>query len=175
MMVRTAEVESCLPRQPFEEVYREYLPRIFGYVRGRLGSAADAEDVAAHVFVRAFAAYGRFRLSASSPAPWLFAIARNATSDYVRRLRLRQEVERIAASPSLVEDPCALAEDRLSCPAIRQALAALSVRQRHVIFLRSHGFSFREAARRLACSEDAAKMLYHRGIRSLRLLRERAA
>jgi RNA polymerase sigma factor (sigma-70 family) len=175
MRAGTAEAESCLARQPFEDVYREFLPRILGYVSGRLSSHVDAEDVTAQVFVRAFVAYGRFRQAAPSPAPWLFAIARNAASDHVRRLRQRQELERLAISPTSVEDPRTLAEDRLSCGAIKQALAALPVRQRQVIFLRSHGFSFQEAGGRLGCSEDAAKMLYHRAIRALRPLRDEAA
>jgi DNA-directed RNA polymerase specialized sigma24 family protein len=44
----------------------------------------------------------------------------------------------------------------------------LPERQRDCISLRHSGLSFEEVGTLLNCSEDAAKMLYHRAVKSLR-------
>jgi len=62
------------PRPEFEDLYREFLPRIYGYALAQLRNAAEAEDVTAQVFVNAFRAYDRFEPTAATPAAWLFRI-----------------------------------------------------------------------------------------------------
>jgi DNA-directed RNA polymerase specialized sigma24 family protein len=132
-------IAAALPElPPFEDVYREYLPRIGSFLRAQLGNSTEAEDVTAQVFARAFEAYARFEPRCSTPSAWRI-------------------------------DPCQLAETRLWAGSVRRAVATLPERQREVISLRHRfGLTFKEAGARLHCSEDAAKMLYHRGLRALR-------
>src|SRR5207302_684334 len=47
-------------------------------------------------------------------------------------------------------------------------VAQLSERQRDAISLRHSGLSFEEVGTLMSCSEDAAKMLYHRALKALR-------
>ena len=158
---------------PFEEVYGEFLPRITGFLRTKLGDPGDAEDVAATVFVRAFRAYPRFEPRGGTPAAWLFRIARNAALDHCRRTVRRQRAEYAIGElrPQLSNDPIRLAERRHDYRLLRYAIARLPQRQREVLALRlKDGLSFAAVGDRLGCSEDAAKMLYHRGVRSLRPL-----
>ena len=156
-------------KQPFEELYREFLPRIYAYVRAQVGSSVDAEDVTSEVFMNAYTAYGRYQPQATSPAAWLFRIARNAALDHHRRSGRRERLERtLASQPAGREDPAEMAEDRLRYNELLQALSALSERQREAISLRSVGLSFEEVGALLDCSEDAAKMLYHRALRALK-------
>ncbi len=156
-------------RPPFEEVYREYLGRIYAYVRAQVGAAADAEDITAQVFMNAYQAYARFEPRNTTPSAWLFRIARNATLDhfraYGRRERLRRTVEH---QPVAEEDPAAQAEERIQYRALLAHVAKLSERQRDVITLRHSGLRFDEVGKLMRCSEDAAKMLYHRALRALR-------
>jgi RNA polymerase sigma-70 factor, ECF subfamily len=156
-------------RPPFEDLYRDYLGRIFAYVRAQVGSAADAEDVTSQVFMNAYQAYARFETRNSTPAAWLFRIARNATLDHFRasnrRDRLRRTVER---EPQAEEDPATQAEERIQYRALLARVADLPERQRDAISLRHSGLSFDEVGSLLGCSEDAAKMLYHRALKSLR-------
>jgi DNA-directed RNA polymerase specialized sigma24 family protein len=51
-----------------------------------------------------------------------------------------------------------------------EAVSRMPDRQREVIGLRSSGLSFAEVGALMSCSEDAAKMLYHRALKALRLL-----
>lgn len=156
-------------RPPFEDLYREFLGRIYAYVRSQVGSAADAEDITAHVFMNAYQAYERFEVRNTTPAAWLFRIARNATLDHFRaqgrRERLRRTVEHQPVAPV---DPAAEAEERIQYTALLARVAKLPERQRDAIGLRHSGLSFDEVGRLMDCSEDAAKMLYHRGVKALR-------
>jgi DNA-directed RNA polymerase specialized sigma24 family protein len=47
-------------------------------------------------------------------------------------------------------------------------VARLPERQRDSISLRHSGLSFEEVGVLMSCTEDAAKMLYHRGLKALR-------
>ena len=156
-------------RPPFEDVYREYLGRVYAYIRAQVSTSADAEDIAAQVFMNAYQAYGRFEARNSTPAAWLFRIARNATLDHFRshgrRERLRRTIEH---QPMPEEDPAGQAEERIRYRALLEQVARLPERQRDAISLRHSGLSFEEVGKLLRCSEDAAKMLYHRAVKAVK-------
>jgi RNA polymerase sigma-70 factor (ECF subfamily) len=119
--------------------------------------------------MNAYQAYGRFEARNTSPVAWLLRIARNATTDHFRahgrRERLRRTIER---QPMATEDPSRMAEERLQYRALLEHVARLPERQRDSIALRHSGLSFEEVGVLMSCSEDAAKMLYHRGLKALR-------
>jgi RNA polymerase sigma factor (sigma-70 family) len=154
---------------PFEDIYREYVDRIYAYVRSQLGSAADAEDVTAQVFMKAYEAYKRYEPRYETPSAWLFKNARNATMDQ-HRLAGRQERARraVARQPVAEADPGSMAEERILYRELMDGVARLPERHREVIGLRQSGLSFAEVGALMSCSEDAAKMLYHRALRGLR-------
>ena len=162
-------------RPPFEDLYRDFLGRVYAYVRSQVSTAADAEDITAQAFMNAYQAYGRFEARHSTPAAWLFRIARNATLDHFRahgrRERLRRAVEQ---EPMAEADPATAAEERIQYRALMAHVAQLSERQRDAISLRHSGLSFEEVGTLLACSEDAAKMLYHRSLKALKESVQRA-
>jgi RNA polymerase sigma-70 factor (ECF subfamily) len=163
-------------RPPFEDLYRAYLGRIYAYVRAQVGSSADAEDITAQVFMNAYQAYARFEARNTTPAAWLFRIARNATLDHFRshgrRERLRRTIEH---QPVAEEDPSGVAEERITYRALLARVSQLPERQRDAISLRHSGLSFEEVGTLLKCSEDAAKMLYHRAVKALKEAVEKEA
>jgi RNA polymerase sigma-70 factor (ECF subfamily) len=156
-------------RLPFEDLYRDYLGRIYAYVRSQVTTAADAEDITAQVFMNAYQAYARFEARNTTPAAWLFRIARNATLDHFRahgrRERLRRTIEH---QPQAEEDPASEAEERIRYRALLAHVARLPERQRDAISLRHSGLSFEEVGTLMSCSEDAAKMMYHRALKALK-------
>jgi RNA polymerase sigma-70 factor (ECF subfamily) len=156
-------------KPPFEELYREFLNRIYAFVRTQVGNQADAEDVTAQVFIKAYEAYDRFELRAATPAAWLFQIARNASLDHHRRVARRDRLVRtVAAQPEAEVDPGLMAEELMQYQQLMELVAGLPDRQREVISLRHSGLSFLEVGSLLECSEDAAKMLYHRAVKAVR-------
>ena len=153
----------------FEDLYRGYIDRIYAYVRSQLGNAADAEDVTAQVFMKAYQAYGRYEPRHQTPSAWLFKIARNAALDQHRQAGRQERLRQAAArEPASEVAPDILAEERLIYRELMEAVSRLPDRQREAIGLRQSGLSFLEVGGLMSCSEDAAKMLYHRGLRSLR-------
>ena len=156
-------------RPPFEDLYRDYLGRIYAFVRAQVGTQADAEDITAQVFMNAYQAYARFEARNTTPAAWLFRIARNATLDHFRAHGRREKLRRtIEHQPVAEEDPAAQAEERIQYRALLVRVAELPDRQREAISLRHSGLSFEEVGRLMDCSEDAAKMLYHRALKALK-------
>ncbi len=75
---------------------------------------------------------------------------------------------RSARPPTPEEDPAQQAEERVQYRALLAQVGQLPDRQRDAISLRHSGLSFDEVGRLLGCSEDAAKMLYHRALKALR-------
>src|SRR5579859_3520360 len=121
-----------MPERPeFEALYREFLPRIYGYCLAQLRSAAEAEDVTAQVFIKAYQAYDRFEPQAATPAAWLFRIARNAILDFHRRAGVHERaVEAAGRELSEGEDPSRLAEDRVLFGDLLEAVRKLPEWQR---------------------------------------------
>jgi RNA polymerase sigma factor (sigma-70 family) len=78
---------------------------------------------------------------------------------------LRRTIEH---QPMAEEDPAGRAEERIQYRALMAKVAELPERQREAISLRHSGLSFDEVGKLMSCSEDAAKMLYHRALKALR-------
>ena len=122
----------------------------------------------AQAFERAYRRRRTFRASRGSAEAWIFAIARNAALDELRR---RKRHAALAFEP---EDPwCAAPEDELGrveeWAAIRAALAALSPRERDLVALKfAGGLSNEELARVLGISVSNAGTRLHRAVEKLR-------
>jgi RNA polymerase sigma-70 factor, ECF subfamily len=154
----------------FDALYRETASDLFAYAHAILRDRAAAEDVAALAFERAFRRRDRYDARRGSQRAWLFAIARNAALDELRR---RRRTAALLADP---EDPgadTAAGEDEgeatLRRAAVRSALAALDPRDRELVALKFEaGLSNPEIAHVLGISESNAGTRLHRAVRRLR-------
>ena len=156
------------PSEQFEALYRSCAADVYAYVASLLRDRAAAEDVTSLAFERAFRRRALFDVHRGSARSWLFAIARNAALDELRRRRrsgalLRDVADESGEDQGLDE---LLAERRL---VVREGLAALEPREREVILLKFLGrLSNAELARVLGCSESNAGTRLHRAIERLR-------
>nr|MBA3327141.1 hypothetical protein [Solirubrobacterales bacterium] len=71
----------------FDALYRESASDLYAYVRTLLRDDAAAEDVTALAFERAYRRRASFDARRGTHRAWLFAIARNAALDELRRRR----------------------------------------------------------------------------------------
>jgi RNA polymerase sigma-70 factor (ECF subfamily) len=159
----------------FGELYDAYAVRVFRFCNARVSSAADAEDLAEEVFLKAFQALGRFEWRdasrAKSPfAAWLFRIAGNHVISHYRRGASRPAFEDLSES---IRDerrgPEELAELQMTVREVFAAVEQLSTAQREVILLRfSAGLSVAETAETLGKQETNVKVLQHKGVKRLR-------
>ena len=139
--------------------------RVLQFVRRRVGSAEEAEDLTQDVFANAAAAlHGR---GAGSPSlAWLYTVARRRMVDEARRRGRSQTVPL-----ELVGDPAAPESaygNEIAC-ALDAALLRMPEGQRRVVIGRLiQGRSFADLGRELGLTEDACRMRFMRGLQDLR-------
>jgi len=142
--------------EAFAALYREYRPRLVARITAWTHDRHLAEDLAQETLVRAHRALPRFRVDAPL-WPWLSVIARNVTTDELRR---RREVSVLGEDGAVAADAIARSDDRLE---IEQALSILPPRSRQALLLvYSDGLASDEAARRLGTSRGAFQKLLQR-------------
>jgi len=162
---REAAAERTLP---FDELYRSSRDDVYAYVAGLLRDAHAAEDVTALAFERAYRRRRRFDPRRGSGRAWVFAIARNAALDELRRRR------RTASLQTEPEDAAAASADdgdelTLRRAALRAAMDELDLRERELVALRFFaGLSHAEIAAVLGISASNAGTRLHRAIDKLR-------
>jgi RNA polymerase sigma-70 factor, ECF subfamily len=152
----------------FEELYRSCAGDVYSYVASMLRDRSAAEDVTALAFERAYRRRALFDMRRGSPRSWLFAIARNAALDELRR---RKRVAGLLVDPEDVSAPSVAdgAEVALRRTAVRSAIAALNGREREIVALKFHGgLTNGEIGRVLGLSETAAGTLLYRTMEKLR-------
>src|SRR4051794_17871073 len=74
--------------EAFEQFVREYQHMVFATAVRLLGNAADAEDIAQAVFMKAFQRFNEVVRSPSAPG-WLKTTATNACLNHLSRYRAR--------------------------------------------------------------------------------------
>ncbi len=151
----------------FDALYRESVADVHGYAISLLGERAGAEDVTALAFERLYRARGRLDRGRGTPRAWLFAIARNAALDELRR-RGRQPTYEMGESAGKLE-VVEMLEQVERRATVREALAGLPLRDREVVLLKFHGqLTNGELARALGISESNAGTRLHRALLRLR-------
>ena len=127
-------------RRAFAEVFTHFAPRVKGFLMKGGAGADEADDLAQEVMVKVLRKAKLFDPSKASAATWVFAIARNARIDAIRR----------AAKPDLDPDePMLMPEEApradVLCELkerdarIRDAVARLPAEQREAMLLHFYG------------------------------------
>ena len=155
----------------FAAIYDHYFPRVYNYVRYRVGDAETADDLTTQVFERALTHIGRYRPERAPFAAWLFAIARNAVSDHLRAQRRRRwlslEVLRDRASRDPQPEEIAIRNETRD--ELLAAVARLSERERDLIGLKfAAGLTNRRIAEITGLSESNVGVILYRAVRRLR-------
>ncbi len=164
----------------FEQLVEKYKQPVFNIIFRTLPDATEAEDLAQNVFVQAYKAAGRYRVTAKF-STWLFTIARNLCLNEIRR-RSRHPAESMDATLSEDEDmprrqyldtKCVAPEDALLrgelFEKVDQAIFELPETQRTALLLcREEELSYEEIAKVLGCSMPATKSLIHRARETLK-------
>jgi RNA polymerase sigma-70 factor, ECF subfamily len=152
----------------FRVIYVAYSTDVYRHVHRVLKNEHDALDVTQQVFTQALESVATFPLGSKPLAPWLFAIARNAAIDHIRKSAWT-DVE-----PSDVIDGCRSApaqasESRILDSEVGIYVAALPPRQRAIVVLRGLlDLSATETGAALGCSADSVRHVQQRALRSLR-------
>lgn len=74
-------------RAEFRELYWRYGPKIYQFVRYRINSKEDAEDIVSDVFTKVLAKLHTYN-SAQLFSAWIYTIARNVVIDFWRKQKV---------------------------------------------------------------------------------------
>jgi RNA polymerase sigma-70 factor (ECF subfamily) len=77
--------EYLEPDLDLTALFQQYYPRIYNYLRYRVGLVEDVEDLIGTVFEQAYTHRGKFDPNKGAFSTWLFRIAHNELVSYYRR------------------------------------------------------------------------------------------
>lgn len=154
--------------QGFQELYQAQLGAVYNYVRYRLGDA-EAEDLTASVFTRAWDQRSRQDAARGSPEAWLWSMARSMVADRRRWLR-RRPVEPLGVDLPSGDDLPGLVLQAMEWERLARALDRLPEPDRDLIALRfGAGLPHKAIAAELDLTETACAQRLHRALRRLRV------
>jgi RNA polymerase sigma-70 factor, ECF subfamily len=145
--------QSWIQPERFAAIFERYFGQIHQYLARRVGDKA-ADDLAAEVFVAAFAQRQRYDLARDCARPWLYGIATNLIGTHRRQEQRRYRALARAGdrdtSPSDEEQVADRVAAAAAGPALAAALAGLEAGDRDVLLLVAlAGLDYQEVAQAL--------------------------
>ncbi|NIE65952.1 RNA polymerase sigma factor [Burkholderia sp. Ax-1719] len=147
------------------------LPRLLALATRMLGDRMEAEDVAQEAFMRIWKQAPHWRTGEAKFDTWLHRVALNLCYDRLRghRETLAPDARALSEEPDPAARPDERFESRSRDARVRDALAALPVRQREALVLTYYQeLSNAEAAALMDITVDALESLLARARRTLR-------
>lgn len=155
-----------------DELVRRYMGDVYAVTFRVLQDSELAQDAAQEALVSALRSLHSFRGDASLRT-WILRIALNAARTMARRRHHRREVS-LDAAENVAEHKNDVANDVAMKDEAERAwrlLKQLPEKQRMAVTLRvNQGLSYREIGSVLDCTEGAARVNYHLGVKRLREL-----
>ncbi|XDD51782.1 sigma-70 family RNA polymerase sigma factor [Leptospira sp. WS92.C1] len=170
--------EECLifirqAREGNAYAYEKFLRLVTGVLRSylisRINNEEDREDLIQEILIGLHKARDSYRPD-RHPAPWVFAIARYKTIDYLRKKKIGDryfttENLELFASPEPVEEE----EPEKAREILGQWLLVLDERQKQILtHLKLDGMSVREVSEKTGLSESNIKVITHRAVQKIR-------
>ena len=149
-----------------DRIYTEYSGKVMGYIRARVRSSADAEDLHSEVFEKILRKIEDFDPSKASLNTWIFTITRNTVIDHFRRAKPNEELD------ENLSDNIELDEDLLNSETLGELAAALRKLPQQlmdIIVLRYYdGKPLTEIAEMMNLSYGAVKLRHQNAVLMLR-------
>ncbi len=156
-------------REAFRDLYRALYGLVSRYVRRRVASPADAEDLVGQVFFRLLESLGRIDSRRGSVLTYALSMARNALIDEARGRVGQVPEEAAAAIPDAGAGPLERLLGEEDTARVRAELARLPAETRELLLLRfGDGLRFAEVAQLMGLSEAAVRQRTSRAVRELR-------
>lgn len=161
-----------------ESLIKKYLTPIYRFIFRYIGDTDDAQDITQEVFIKMWRNIRRFRVKDGNFKAWLFAIAKNASIDFLKKKKvlpfsrfenekgenwLTQTITDLSPLPSEIFERLDIAK------VLNSVIQKLSIKYREVLLLRyNDNFTFREIAETLEKPLDTVKSQHRRAIVILR-------
>ena len=149
-----------------DQIYTEYSGKVMGYIRARVRSKAEAEDLHSEVFEKILRKIEGFDSTKASLNTWIFTVTRNTVIDHFRRSRPSEELD------ENISDDTELDEDLLNTESLGElasALRSLPQQLMDIIVLRYYdGKPLTEIAEMMGLSYGAVKLRHQNALMLLR-------
>ncbi len=146
-----------------EKIYTAYHDKVMGYIRARVRSGADAEDLCADVFEKIQRKLGDYDPSKAAVGTWVFTITRNTVIDHFRRTRPSEELDE-----TLPDDEMVVEKDLLKTETLGELAAALKKLPQQlmdIVVLRYYdGKPLTEIAQMMGLSYGAVKLRHQNAL-----------
>jgi RNA polymerase sigma-70 factor (ECF subfamily) len=150
-----------------EEAFRRHYAQVFRFIRRRVSSDHEAEELAQLVFADAVRSLERFKPGATPVLALLYTIAQRRLADRARTLARRESLDELVGTRLQLVAEGEYGADVAA--AIRAALERVPEQQRQVVVLKLlQGLSFAEIAEQVGATEAACKMRFARGLEAVR-------
>jgi RNA polymerase sigma factor (sigma-70 family) len=174
-----AELLAADDPEAFGVFYDRHVVTLLGFFYRRTASAELAAELTAETFAAAFVARRRYQDVGVPARAWLIGIGRRTLARSFRRrgvdmrARRRLGMQRVTVDDESLERIEDLVDLRPQAQAVRKAMDGLSPKLAAAVSLRvGEGLPYAEVARRLRCSEGAARVRVMRGLARLEELME---
>jgi len=161
----------------FGRIVSRHLPSVYTFVVRYLGETGNADDVVQETFLKAWRALSRFD-SERSFRPWLFQIAKNVSTDILRKKRplIFTDLDTQKDGTTFAEtlpDPEPLPDEMFARAelgvVVEKAMKNLSPQSRLVLVLHyEQGFSFEEIAEIVGMPASTIRSVHRRALTKLR-------
>ena len=148
------------------ELYERFEPKVRGYIFGKLGNNAYAEDLTSDVFLKVFANIDKYDSTKASLSTWIYKITQNTVYDYFRTRREYLSLSDDMADTVSVEDDVANGE---MLDTLADALETLSPDERNIVILYYYsGYKLTEISQRLSRPYSSVKVMLHRSLKKIK-------
>ncbi len=153
--------------EAFGKLYDLHLDAVYRYVYYKISGVAEAEDLTAQIFVKAWEAIPRYQWREIPFSHWLMRLARNAVIDHYRTARHHDELGESLVSRE--PDPQVEYLRSESRQRLEAAVRRLPEDQHMVIVLRFiEEMDYAQVAEIMGKSQGALRVIQHRALAALR-------
>lgn len=119
----------------FERLYLDSYGLVYGFVRGRMSSDADAEDVVAEAYLKAARSFASFDPARARFSTWVVAIAKNCMISHFRKEKPATTLDDVPESVAAVSGGQDAVEDR---DLAYRLLSTLDDSERMLVLMKYH-------------------------------------
>ena len=156
-------------QEAFGELYDRHVVRVYRHLYYMVGNAAEAEDLTAQTFLRAWEAIPRYQVRGAPFVSWLLRIGHNLGVSHLRSKKESSQLHDGIVDEKMRIDPESSYMQTADEELVREAILRLREEQRQVIILRFiEDLDYKEVAEIIGKSVAAIRVIQHRALNSLR-------
>ena len=149
-----------------DQIYTEYSGKVMGYIRARVRSKAEAEDLHSEVFEKILRKIEGFDPTKASLNTWIFTVTRNTVIDHFRRSRPGEELDENLSDDTEIDEGLLQTE---SLSELAAALRKLPQQLMDIVVLRYYdGEPLTEIAKIMNLSYGAVKLRHQKALAKLK-------